>query len=138
MIWFKSLLLLASCMIITACADRMLSCESFTQNMKAYNRLIRWHEVENAGMHYLEPTLRDTFMKSAAEMKKRGVIITDYRILTSECLQEKRNAEVIAEFDYYVQPSVRVKTLTYRQQWNYGEKDESKVWKTNSGLPVFE
>jgi len=112
------------------CASgRAGSREEFEKNMKGYNRMLRWHEVENAGMVFLEPELREAFMKSAAALKRRGVTITDYRILTSECLPEKGSAEVIAEFDYYVIPSNRVKTLTYRQLWSYREEGDQKGWR---------
>jgi len=132
------LILLCGVMTCACASSHMGSREDFEQGMKAYNRLLRWHEVENAGMVYLEPELRDSFMKSAAAIKKRGVTITDYRILTSECLPEKGSAEVIAEFDYYVMPSNRIKTITYRQLWVYREEGERKGWRLKSGLPQFE
>jgi hypothetical protein len=112
--------------------------EEFDQSMKGYNKLLRWHEVENAGMIYMDPELRDAFMKSAEEIKKRGVTITDYRILTSECIPEKKTAEVVAEFDYYALPSNRIKTLTYRQSWTYLETEEKKGWQLKTSLPAFD
>ena len=136
-IFMKGLLLLCW-MIASGCAYRMGTCEVYDQSMKAFNRLLRWHEAESAGMVYLESSLRETFMKSAAVMKKRGVVITDYRILTSECLADMKSAEAIAEFDYYVQPSVRIKTLSYRQSWGFGEDEEKKSWKLKSSLPPFD
>lgn len=131
-------LILLCCLMTGACASHLGSREDFERSMKAYNRMLRWHEVENAGMVYLEPELRDAFMKSAADIKKRGVTITDYRILTSECLPEKGSAEVIAEFDYYALPSVRLRTVTYRQLWKYDEAGDKKGWRLKSGLPPFE
>ena len=132
-------LILLCCLMATACASSRLGTrEEFEQSMKGYNRMLRWHEVENAGMVFLEPELRDAFMKAAADFKKRGVTITDYRILTTECLPEKGSAEVIAEFDYYILPSTRIKTLTYRQVWTYREIDEKRSWRLESGLPDFE
>ena len=112
--------------------------EEFDKSMKGYNKMLRWREVEGAGMAYLDPELRDAFMKSAEEIKKRGVTITDYRILTSECLPEKGTGEVIAEFDYYALPSNRIKTLTYHQKWQYLDTEEKKGWQLKSNLPAFE
>jgi hypothetical protein len=112
--------------------------EEFDQSMKGYNKLLRWRDVENAGMIYLDPDLREAFMKSAGEIKRRGVTITDYRILTSECLPEKGTGEVMAEFDYYALPSNRIKTLTYRQKWIYLDTEEKKGWQLKSNLPLFE
>jgi hypothetical protein len=112
--------------------------EEFDQSMKGYNKMLRWRDVENAGMIYLDPELRDAFMKSAEEIKKRGVTITDYRILASECIPEKGTGQVVAEFDYYALPSNRIKTLTYRQNWTYLDTEEKKGWQLKSGLPPFD
>lgn len=132
----KRALLLASCMILTACATELAVRDEFEKSMKAYNRMLRWHEVENAGMIYIENDLRDDFMKKAEALKKRGVTLTDFRILTSECLPEKKSGEVLAEFDYFILPSNRIKTITYRQEWIY--QDLIKSWKLKSALPAFD
>ena len=112
--------------------------EEFDRSMKGYNKMLRWRDVESAGMLYMDPELRDAFMKTAEEIKKRGVSITDFRILTSECLPEKGSADVVAEFDYYALPSNRIKTLTYRQKWSYLDTEEKKGWQLKSPLPSFE
>ncbi len=130
-------LMLCSCAYVLQAKDANLR-EEFEQSMKGYNSMLRWREVEKAGTVYLDPGLRDAFMKTAQEFKKRGVTITDYRILTSECLPEKGSAEVIAEFDYYTLPSNRIKTLTYRQKWLYSDTEEKKGWLLESSLPDFE
>lgn len=112
--------------------------EGFEQSMKGYNKMLRWHEVENAGMLYMDKELRAAFMETAEEIKKRGVTITDYRIITYECLPEKETAEVVAEFDYYALPSNRIKTVTYRQNWLYNGIEGEKKWHLKTQLPRFE
>ncbi|MDD5287372.1 MAG: hypothetical protein PHD54_16090 [Desulfuromonadaceae bacterium] len=136
MIRIKRALLLVACMVLTACATEMGLRDEFDKSMKAYNRMIRWNEVENAGMTFLEEELRDDFMKKAEALKKRGVTMTDFRILTFECLPEKKSGESIAEFDYFILPSNRIRTTTYRQKWIY--QDTIKRWKLISGLPQFD
>lgn len=128
------ILLLCSC----AYAKQANIREEFDQSSKGYNKMLRWREVENAGMLYLDPELRDAFLKSAEGIKKREVTITDYRILTSECIPEKKTAEMVVEFDYYALPSNRIKTLTYRQNWIYLDTEEKKGWQLKSGLPPFD
>jgi len=112
--------------------------EDFTHSMKSYNKMLRWHEVENAGMLYMDKKLREAFMQMAEGIKKRGVTIADYRILTFECIPEKEKGEVVAEFDYYALPSNRIKTLTYRQQWVYDGAEGEKKWELKTQLPSFE
>jgi hypothetical protein len=132
-------LLLLYCLMTAACSVPNSSIrEDFEKSMKAYNKMLRWREIESAGMIYLEPEQRDKFMKAAADIKKREVAITDFRILNSECLPEKGTGEVTAEFDYYILPSNRIKTQSYHQDWVYRNIDEHKRWKLKSGLPPFE
>ena len=130
--------LLFCCLMLSGCAYLSQSAlrEEFEKSMKAYNRMLRWQEVEQAGVLYMEAEKRAEFMKRAESIKKRGVTVADFRILTSECLPEKKTGDVVAEFDYFILPSNRLKTLTYRQEWIY--QDLLKSWKLKSELPPFE
>lgn len=132
----KKAILLVSCMLLTACATDMGLRDEFDKSVKAYNRMLRWQELENAGMAFVEKDYRDVYLKRAEALKRRGVTLTDFRILTSECLPEKKTGEVIAEFDYFILPSNRIKTATYRQEWVYQDLVDS--WKLKSNLPAFE
>ena len=131
-------IVLLSCMILTACAAATAASlgEDFDRSVKSYNRMLRWHEIENAGMTYIDPEFRDQYLKQAESLKKRGLAVADFRILTSKYLPEKKSGDVIAEFDYYILPSNKIKTVSYRQEWVYQESIKSWILKT--GLPVFE
>jgi len=129
-------LLLAICLAMTACVSDTGIRDDFEKSMRAYNRMLRWQEVENAGMTYVDKEQREAFMQKAESMRRRGVTITDFRILTFECLPEKKTGDVVAEFDYFILPSNRIKTLTYRQDWGY--QDPPKSWKLKSILPAFD
>jgi hypothetical protein len=123
--------------MLTACATTKTELtDGFEQSVKAYNRLLRWHEMESAGITYIDPEIRDEYLKQAETLKKRGLSVTDYRILSSRYLPEKKAGDVMTEFDYYILPSNRVKTISYRQDWIFLEN--SKSWKLKSGLPAFE
>jgi hypothetical protein len=130
-------LMLCSCALALQAKHSSIR-EDFEKSMKGYNKLLRWRDIEGAGMTYLDPELRDAFLKSAEDIKKRGVTITDYRILTSECLPEKNTGEAVVEFDYYALPSNRITTLTYRQKWAYLDTEEKKGWQLKTGLPPFD
>lgn len=125
------------CLALTACAATQTGLsDEFDRSVKAYNRLLRWHEIESAGITYIDPEIRDEYLKQADSLKKRGLSVTDYRILSSRYLPENKSGDVIAEFDYYILPSNRVKTISYRQDWIYLKEINS--WKLKSGLPLFE
>lgn len=136
----KTGLLLLCCLTLAACAymQQTGTREAFEKSMKEFNRLLRWQEVESAGMLYQEPEQREAYLTAAEAFRKKGVTITDYRILTTECLPDKADATVVAEFDYYIMPSNRIKTVTYRQSWVYREVGDKKSWRLKSGLPLFE
>ena len=136
--FLRSGLILLCCLVMAGCATQKVVREEFEKSMKGYNKMLRWHEIENAGMLYLAPEQLDAFMNSAEEIRKKGITITDYRILTWECLPEKNSATVLTEYDYYIMPSNRIKKLTYKQEWDYREISDRKSWKLKSGLPAFE
>lgn len=124
------------CLTLTACATQTVVKEEFDRSAKAYNRMLRWHEMENAVLIYADEDQREDSLKRAEALKKRGLSVTDFRILSSTCLPEKKTGDVIAEFDYYIMPSNRIKTISNRQEWVYLES--SKSWKNKSRLPLFE
>ena len=124
------------CLTLTACATQIGLSEEFDRSVKAYNRMLRWHEIENAVMTYSDPEEREEYLKQAETLKKRGLSVTDFRILSSRYIPEKKSGDVVAEFDYYILPSNRVKTISYRQEWVYLESIKS--WKLKGGLPAFE
>lgn len=131
-----------ACLMLTACAnltglsDTFDRSKEFDRSVKAYNRMLRWHEIENAGMTYADPSQREEYLKRAAALKKRGLSVTDFRILSSRYLPEKKTGAAVVEFDYYILPSNRIKTISDRQEWGY--REDVKSWQLQSGLSPFE
>lgn len=131
------LFLFLICTMLGACATSQTGIsEEFDRSTKAFNRMLRWQEIEGAGMVFVLPEAREDFLQQAAALKKRGLSVTDYRILSARYIPEKKGGDVIAEFDYYLLPSNRIKTISYRQEWTYQE--EPKGWKLRTKLPPFE
>ncbi len=113
--------------------------EEFDRSVKAYNRMVRWYELENAVMTYADSEQLDESLKQAGILKKRGISITDFRIISTRYVPEnpeKQTGDVVAEFDYYILPSNRVKTISYHQEWVY--RENIKSWKLKNGIPAFE
>ena len=136
--WLTYGIILLSGVMLTACtaATGAGLSEEFDKSVKSYNRMLRWHEIENAGVTYIDPKLQEEYLKQAESLKKRGLTFADFRILTSTCLPENNSGDVLAEFDYYMMPSNVIKTRSYRQEWAY--QDSLKRWILKSGLPDFE
>ena len=129
---------LLSGLVICSCALTGLDSkarEEFDVSVKGYNRMLRWHEMEMAGTAYTPEALRDSFLKAVEQLKQRGVTITDFRIVSHELKPDSLTGQVVAEFDYYILPSNRIKTVTYRQNWQYAS---GTGWRVSSPLPSFE
>ena len=115
----------------------MTVAETCSKSIKDYNKLLRWKEVDNAGLKFMIKDGRDKFIDDASDFNKRQVTITDYRIRTMDCADKKTEATAVVDFDYYVLPSNRIKTVTYKQDWIYLEEGDNKLWKIKSSLPEF-
>lgn len=125
-------------LLMAACVPDKGFREEFESSVKGYNRMLRWQEVVGAGQMYMEPEGRETYLTTAESMRRRGVTITDFRILTMEMLSDRKRGDVMVEFDYYALPSYRIKTLTYKQDWVYRDVDDKKSWRVKSALPPFD
>lgn len=136
--WLTNMTVLFACLMLTACAAATQAnlSEEFDTSVKAFNRMVRWHDIENAGMTYIDPALRVRYLQQAESLKKRGLSVADFRIVTSQYLPENKSGAVLAEFDYFMMPSNILKTISYRQEWVYQENIKS--WILKAGLPVFE
>ena len=128
-------ILCSICLFLTACATQIGLSEGLDRSVKAYNRMVRWHELDSAVMTYADSEQREEYLKQADALKKQGLSITDFRILSTRYLPEKQSGDVVAEFDYFILPSSRVKTVSHRQEWVYRENSHS--WKLINGLPPF-
>ena len=137
-------LLLITPLLFGGCAslrtqNRQDSCDKI---VKDYSRMIRWNEAEKVGMAFVVPKQRAVFDKTAESIRRRGVSMVDFRILAKECMAEKKKAEATVEFDYFVLPDTRLKTITDHQTWIFLEEnpldpDAGEGWKITSPLPEF-
>lgn len=132
---------------LTACSA-VTSIKNYNRNedcdkvLKAYRNMIRWNEAEKAAIAFVDKPLRDDYNKAAEQMRRRKVSMVDTRMLAQECLANSKSAEATIEFDYYIMPDVRLRTLTDRQKWIFRESDSERPelgdgWKLVSPLPDF-
>lgn len=131
-------------LILNGCTTyrNMTRQEDCDKVVKGYSRMIRWNEAEKAALAFVDQPLRDSFSKSAESMRRRNVNMADMRILASECKGEKKSAEATVEFDYYMMPDNRLKTVTDRQKWIFREEDPKNPdlgegWKLITPFPDF-
>jgi len=114
--------------------NKNIACE-LDDCSKSYNKMIRWHELDEAGAVFPAEELREEFARKAKSAK--GVTVTDFRIKKMECFPEKGEATVILEIDYYREPSVTVKTVEDKQEWKYVGEIDHKEWRLMTLPPDF-
>ncbi len=102
---------------------------------KGYVRMIRWHEFDKSTLFYVDEPLRDEFQKRVDDVDQVSVV--DYRIKNLVCRPKEGTAEVTVEWDYYIPPSVTVKTVKDDQRWRYVEEEKRKGWLLTTLLPEF-
>ena len=111
----KSLLLPGLLMLLSGCQHLSTKGDQCEQSIRAYNRMVRWQEYE-AAEKAVAPPVVDEYRKTftAGDLK-----IADYRIKSLTCDVEKNSAEAVVEIDYYLPPSLSVKTIEDTQKWRH-------------------
>ena len=77
---------------------------------------LRWQRYE-AAAEFMKPEHREDFLNQFKPL--RDLTIVDVRQLETRLSAEGRRAEVVLEMDYFLLPSVTVKTLRIEQTWVY-------------------
>jgi len=133
--WLAGLLLLmAGC---GAFPSKVLTPESqFARVQDEFMQHLRWRDFRAAAQYFTE-TQREGFLQHFRESDDLN--ITDVRLLTSEYAADDERMETEVEVEYFLLPSVTVKTFRFEQQWSFfrsGEKLPGK-WRIISHFPEF-
>lgn len=82
---------------------------------------MRWKRFKEASSLML-PEHRQAFMKTFTSLK--DIDITDVRLVDLQTLDEGKRFETTVEMDYYLLPSVTVKTFRFDQTWSFIAGDD--------------
>ncbi len=82
---------------------------------------MRWKRFPMAA-GLMQQDLRDDFMATFKGLK--DIHFTDVRIVDLQTYEEGRRFKTTVEMDYYLLPSVTVKTFTFDQTWVYFEDED--------------
>ena len=83
---------------------------------------MRWKQFKVA-TEFMLPENRKDFQ--ATFKKVKDIHITDVRLLDLQSSAEGRRFETVIEMDYYLLPSVSLKTFSFEQTWVYFDGEES-------------
>lgn len=137
----RPVFLLLMAVAVSGCSS-LNTQENCEKSIKGYNRMIRWGELESASVALVDKERQQEFDMAVEQFRRNKISIVDFRILSKQCQVEKKQASSTVEFDFFLQPDYRIKTVTDRQQWHFREesKEDSQGesgWKLISPLPDF-
>ena len=97
---------------------------------------LRWKQYKVAA-DFMLPENRKDFLATFNKLK--DIHITDVRLLDLQEKAEGRRFETSIEMDYYLLPSVSVKTFSFSQDWVYfaGEDSAQKGFRIITSFPDF-
>ena len=82
---------------------------------------MRWKSFK-AAANLMQPEHRQAFMKTFSSLK--DIDVTDVRLVDLQVYDEGRRFETTVEMDYYLLPSVTVKTFRFDQTWLFFAGDD--------------
>ncbi len=99
-----------------------------------YGELVRKNKMDLASSFTTEALVEEF---SARARAAKNVRIVDYRLARLKFDEQKGEAEVKVEIDYYTFSAYRLKTLVDTQKWAYVDEGGKKQWRLVSLLPEF-
>ena len=130
----RILLFLLPLMVALSSCSTYMAKGDLDQTTMEYSTIVRWEKFETASL-FAASSIRDEFEKRVKDAK--DVEVVDYRIINVQYDERKKKATVNAEISYHTLSSNRVRTLTDKQLWLYGEENGSKRWRLMTLLPEF-
>jgi hypothetical protein len=125
--------LLILAVFVTGCSSQQLRVE-FDESLYEYNDSLRWNAWNRTGL-YPSHSILEEFNKRIAAAE--NVRVVDCRIVSQTYSEERREATVRVEIDYYKVSSQTVRTLHDTQKWAYLQENGRKGWRLVSLLPEF-
>ncbi len=129
----KSLLLaIVIGMTLAACAASIR--DEFEKSTKQYGDLERLNKMELAASFTTDALMGEFGARAQAA---KNVRVVDYRVAGVKFDEQKGEAEVRVEIDYYTFSTYRLRTLVDTQKWAYLDERGKKQWRLVSLLPEF-
>jgi len=110
--------------------------ESFNHSLDDYLQRLRWVDLQGAAGYFDESVrheFRDRFVTS------KDLHITDVRLERAEYHAEEGTMDTWVVIEYYLLPSMAVKSFGFPQQWRFYPQEEygTGVWRITSLFPAF-
>ena len=122
-------LMLCGCGVLNSReGDRKAAFDNFTKYLR--------YQLYPAAASYFAPELRDEFLDRMERVK--GLNVTDVRLVRVDVKEDGTRVDARLEMDYYLLPSVTVKTLRIDQVWRHREDSpEGNGFFITTPFPAF-
>lgn len=124
-------------LLLAACASHVQSLAGTAEkNRDDFMWALRWKRFAMAAELML-PEHRQPFITTFTDLG--DIHIVDVRLITLQSFNEDRRFEATLEMDYYLLPSVTVKTFRFAQTWVYfeGEDPTKQGYLISTPFPGF-
>ena len=127
--------LLTIAVLLGGCSLAAVTRPSPLTAQEDFARRLRWLDIPGAAQH-LAPEYRDAFSRSLAGLT--GLHITDVR-LAGDVVVDPDHVDNTLEIDYYLLPSVLVKTRHLQLHWAYIDlgRWQAGYWQIVGPFPEF-
>jgi len=94
------------------------------KSQKDFMSALRWKQYQ-AAASLMQPEFRQEFIATFNAFRD-DLHISDVRIVNVQIFEEGRRREAAVEMDYYLLPSVQLKTFRFDQIWLYSEGSDTQ------------
>ncbi len=120
--FYKRLCCLVLLLLLTACSSHMQPPAKLAELSRGeFKNALRWKQYEVAAGLML-PEHRKAFMKTFSALK--DIHIVDVKFTDVQPAKDNQGFETTIEMEYYLLPSVTVKTFSLDQTWVYFEGED--------------
>lgn len=133
---FKGLLLFVGACLLVSCSMLSSPSGNFSRASQSYLQSLRWMDFPGAA-RYMSAQNRDNFIQQFLSLE--GLHVVDARLESVVYEDDETRAGTRMVLEYYLLPSVTVKTFRVFQGWSYERKDpySSGTWKITTPFPPF-
>lgn len=123
--------------LLASCAMAPKVSDDLTPSVYDFAERLRWKDFHGASRYFVEEDNRNGILQTFSDMK--DLEITDIVIQSIDITGQGQDATTTMVMEYFLLPSVAVKTYRFQLQWRYSglKPDASDSWRIVSPFPSF-
>jgi len=125
-------ILILPLLLLMACASTQEQMYALDKSFNAYERALRWQEVD-----VLVAFHKNEHENLTTEKRKylKQFRVTSYNVVFSNVEVDGNHANQVIELKYYKKDTITIHELTINNKWEYDEK--AQRWYLTNNLPDF-